>query len=275
MAELDKQIQKITPEISTLGREYQEAKRKFEEQKRKNSADVQKLNSAQSAYDAAVKKVDSERPWYVKAGNATINAVESTITFGKKVFKITDWDMMEKAVTAAGIAVGKAKDPPQKLVNALDTAKKYLGYINLAISVNDAVDSLKALITAGQSYSNATSDSQRRDAVESISISTLNFLEKGLNIKGGVISSVASACNLFCTALVKALAAVNRLTKNSTAIVELNWLVSNFNHDDNIVRKATNVIGASEVAVNMIQANKTDAQVLEAVEAYATIKKAS
>jgi chromosome segregation ATPase len=150
VAELDKQLQKVNPEISTLGREYQDVKKKLEDEKRKNIADVQKLAQAQSAYDAAVKKEDYERPWYVKAGNATINALESTITFGKKVFKMTDWDLMEKAVTAAGIALGKMKDPPEKLVKALDTTKKYLGYINLAISVDTTVDSLKELIAAAE-----------------------------------------------------------------------------------------------------------------------------
>jgi len=266
-------LQRVRQEITVLWNEYQKAKTEFDNAKRQHAAEQQKLTLAQNAYNAAVKKVDAERPWYVKAGNALYNAMDSTITYGKKVFNMTDWDLMEKAVTAAGKAVGIMKEPPEKIVKALDTMGKYLGYINTSISVNDAIGSLKELIAAGQRYSKASSDSQKIDAVSAISISTLNTIEKTLGIKGGIISSVASVGSLFCTALIKSVAATCRLAQNRNYNTQLLSEVTEKDRDGSIHTAAVQA-SCCELALKMLQDNKTDKEIWEGIEAYKTLKAA-
>jgi myosin heavy subunit len=268
---LDKQRSDKRAQIAQQDLKYQNAKKEFENEKREYAAAQQKLTNAQNAYNAAVKNVDKERPWYLKVGKA----IDNTIAYGQKVFKMTDWDKMEKAVTAAGIAVGRLKEPPEKLVKALDTMQKYFGYINTSISVNEAVGSLKEMIAAGQRYSKAGSDSQKMDAIAAISISTLNTLEKTLNIKGGLITtSIASVCNQFLTALIKGVAATCRLASNNSHGKQLLVEVMEKNCDPDIHTRAGQAY-CNELALKMVQDGKTDAQVLEAIDAYSTLKKAA
>jgi len=272
---LDKQRSDKRAQIAQQDLKYQNAKKEFENEKREYAAAQTNLTNAQNAYNAAVKKVDYERPWYVKVGNATYNAINSTITFGKTVFKMTDWDKMEKAAVAAGAAIGKMKDPPEKIVKALDTMGKYLGYVNTTISVNEAVGSLKELIAAGQKYSKASSDSQKAEAIQAISIYTLNTIEKTLNIKGGVITSgIASVCNQFLTALIKSVAATCRLLKNNNYKMQLHDEVTDNGFDADTYTAAVNA-NCCELALKMFQDNKTNKEILEAIDAYSTLKKAA
>jgi len=275
-------LQRVRQDITALWNEYQNAKKEFENEKREYTAAQQKQARAQSEYDAAVKNKNNQMPWYGKAINWLSGQSDDTITIANTLYKVTDWEGMEKAVTAAGKVVGAMKDPPETIVKALDTVGKYLGYINkintaggTAISVDNAVSSLKNLINAGKSYSKASSDSEKVNAVQAISISTLNTIESAFNIKGGIISSVASVANQFCTALVKAIAAVIRLGQGRTNMTELNYIIANSSHDASIYYAAQNVSGGYEIAVKMCQDNKTDAQILEALDAYKTLKKAS
>ena len=277
-------LQRVRQEITALWNEYQNVKRELDAKKREQLADQQKQTRAQSEYDAAVKKMEYEKPWYLKLGDKVTGKTNDTIIVGSKVYNAVDWETMEKAAVAAGKAVGAMKDPPDTIVKALETIGKYFGYINkintaidTAVSVNDAVSSLKMLIAAGKSYSKASSDSQKVDAIEAISIYSFTTLEKAFNIKGGIISSVASVGSQFCTSLVKALAAVTRLGQNRNYMTQLTFeLGQQSNRDsDGIYGAAQSVPGGFEIAVKMIQDNKTDKEILDAIDAYKTLKKAS
>jgi hypothetical protein len=279
---LNATLQRVRQEITALWNEYQNVKKELDAKKREQAADQQKQKLAKSQYDAAVKKMEYEQPWYLKLGDKVSGKTNDTIIVGSKVYNAVDWEKMEKAAVAAGKAVGAMKDPPDTILKALDTIGKYLGYINkintaidTAVSVNDAVNSLKMLIAAGKSYSKATSDSQKVDAIEAITIYSFFTLEKAFNIKGGIISSVASVGSQFCTSLAKAVAATIRLGQNRTYMIELTYIIANSNRNDSIYTAAQSVSGGYEIAVKMIQDNKTDAQVLEALDAYKTLKKAS
>jgi len=264
---------------------YETYQKALEDLKKKESAlkeqkravgNQQKLIQVQKDYDVAVKKAEAEKPWWVRAMLKAGELIDDTVKFGQKIFKATDFDKMEKAVTAAGKAVGLMKNPPEKIVKALDTMGNYLGYINTGMSVKDTVGSFKALITAGQSYSKAKTDTDRINAVASISISTLNTLEKALNIKGGVITtSIASVCNQFLTAMIKSLATACRLLKNNTLKTQLlsELTEGKIDRDENIYTAAVNAY-CVELALRMLQDGKTDKEIWEGIEAYKTLKAA-
>jgi len=283
---LDKQRSDKRAQIAQQDLKYQNAKKEFENEKREYTAAQQKQTRAKSEYDTAVKNMEREKPWYLKLGDKVIGKTDATIIVGSKVYNAVDWEGMEKAAVAAGKAVGAMKDPPETIVKALNTIGNYLGYINkintavdTAGSVNDAISSIKALIEAGKKYSKASSDSEKVNAVEAIATCSFYTLEKAFNIKGGIISSVASVANQFCTALIKAIAAVTRLGQNRGFMQELNWELGSGQgqnlDSDGIYAAAQSVSGGYEIAVKMIQDNKTSAQILEALDAYKTLKKAS
>jgi len=281
---LNAALQKVRQEITALWNNYQNVKKELDAKKREQTAAQQKKTQAQSAYDAAVKTMEKEKPWYLSLGDKVLGYTDKTIIVGSKVYNAVDWEKMEKATVAAGKAVGAMKDPPEKILAALETMGTYFGYINkintavsTAESVKDAVSSLKKLIEAGKSYSKASSDSQKVDAIESIAVYSLGTIERAFNIKGGIISSVASVANQFCTALVKALAAVIKLEKNYTYNMQLHYELGEQHHrdSDGIYGAANSVSGGFEIAVKMIQDGKTDKEIIDALNAYKTLKKAS
>jgi hypothetical protein len=209
-------------------------------------------------------------PWYAKAGNATYNAAAGVIVLGMKQIKKTDWDIMEKAITTSGKALGLMKDPP-KFKAALDTVGSYLGTINTVKSVKDTTDSLKDLIDASKKYNAASTDAQKVDAIASISIYTLNTIDKALGIKGGAVSSFASAGKIFCTALIKGVANACKLIKERTYYAEL---VSDFGLEFGAtdVINAAQKAGCCEIALRMFRSKKSDTEILKVIDAFQTIK---
>jgi hypothetical protein len=233
----------------------------------KNAAD-NKVRQAQNALAAAQKKEAAEKPWYVGAAEVVGKGMNATVNFGKKVFKMTDWDKMEKAVTAASKALGLAKNPPDKIISALDTTGKYFGAIN---NTKTAAGNLKELLAAGAKYKAARTDSEKADAIAAVSIATLNSVETLVGIKGGVITSLATSLgNQFLTALIKAVANVTKLMREGTysslwlgEILDRGW-------DEDLWKDGK---GFSELGYRLtVTDRKTQQEVKEAIEAAKVLK---
>jgi hypothetical protein len=278
---LQADVDKRQAEAAPIIQKYNDASAKFEAAKKdENTAKAaataanKKVLSAEAALSKAQTKEKNEKPWYMSAVDAMEPGVNATINFGKKVFKVTDWDKMEKATSAAAKALGLAKNPPEKIINALDTTGKYFGYIG---TTQSAVGNLKEMLAAGAKYKTAATDSAKIDAIASISIATLNSLETLVGIKGGVITSLAANIgNQFLTALIKAVASTLRIMKGHNAEWQLTQeLTDNPNcasWDEK--RIIADYRGYYDLALRMAQSGTvyTGAQVIEALDAAKVLK---
>jgi len=250
---------------------------KFEESKAQGAIQPakNKLSKENSDLIAAKKRADKEKPLMYEEKQA----VKTTVKEEKE--KVVDWidfQKMEKAVKAASLAVGKMKNPPEKVIAALDTMGSYLGYINTGIDIvgssYQAYKSLRDLIDAGKMYKNAILDSDKRAAVLRVSIATLNTLEKFANIKGGVISTVAAACNQFFTAMIKMVANAAAKISEHNYDLELLRLVSGRGYDYELLYRQSQG-GYAEIAVKMLQDGKQPADISSVVAAAKTLRESA
>jgi predicted nucleic acid-binding Zn-ribbon protein len=281
VASLQKKVQDLDKERNAKAQANNAAVQKVNNERNRMSSQANSVAAyrrnyaaADAAKKAAEAKVEKEKPWYLKAGASIAEGAEATIKWGQKVLKLTDFDKQEKAVKAASFAVQNLqRTPTLSLVTALETTGKYLGYINMGKTVADITGSLGALLTAGQAYAAAPVDSSARvNAVMSISISTLDVLEKSLSLKGGVITtSIASVCTQFFTSLIKSVANAIVLAKEATYFSTL--------HDEMVKRNWSDtritVQGYSELALRAMRDGKTENQVAELVVAAQVVRNAN
>lgn len=226
----------------------------------------------------------AERPWYIVVKEGATDVKESfkeglpivggaikdgLVKVGNNLYDWATMGKIEKAANAAAKALPLMKNPPEKLIAAFKTVGEHFGTLNNGkVVFVDIVGCLVVLVDAATKYQYATTSAQKIDAIANITEATLNTLEKGMGLSGGIISNFANVGNQFCTALVKAVANVTKLIKE-----HYDW--------DDLVADAGNdwdcngMQGYSEIALNMYCAKKTEAQTRKVIEALKVIRNAN